>query len=141
MMEGRRLANRFWILKTIGAGGATEVSLAHDRDMGEQVVVRLLAESFTDHWEVLRDACREARQLAHPNIARVFDFHRDQGTNEIITRLHAPLLDHSEEIGVEAFGCVSGGLSFLSGNGGLKQAGTLVRPMLELRAILRRDAE
>ena len=25
--------------------------------------LRLLAESFADHWEVLRDACREARTV------------------------------------------------------------------------------
>jgi len=80
MMEGRCLTNRFLILETIGAGGLTEISLAHDREMGERVALRLLAESFAGHWEVLRDACREARQLAHPHIARVFDFHRDEGT-------------------------------------------------------------
>ena len=81
MMEGRRLTDRFWILETIGAGGATEISLAHDHEMGERVALRLLAESLADHWEVLRDTCREARQLAHPHIARVFDFHRGEGTS------------------------------------------------------------
>ena len=44
MTEGRRLTDRFWILEMIGAGGVTEVSLAHDHQMGEQVVLRLLAE-------------------------------------------------------------------------------------------------
>jgi serine/threonine protein kinase len=80
MMEGRCLTDRFWILETIGAGGVTEVSLAHDAEMGERVALRLLAEPLAEHWEVLRDACREARQLAHPHIARVFDFHRGEGT-------------------------------------------------------------
>jgi serine/threonine protein kinase len=79
MMEGRRLVNRFWILETIGAGGVTEVSLAHDGEMGERVALRLLAEPFADHWEALRDACRESRRLAHSHIARVFDFHRGEG--------------------------------------------------------------
>jgi serine/threonine protein kinase/Tfp pilus assembly protein PilF len=80
MMEGRRLADRFLILKTIGAGGATEVSLAQDAEMGELVVLRVLAAPFADQWEILRDACRDARQLAHPHIARVFDFYRSEGT-------------------------------------------------------------
>ncbi len=80
MMEGRRLADRFLILKTIGAGGATEVSLAQDDQMGEWVALRVLAARFADQWEVLRDACRDARQLAHPHIARVFDFHRSEDT-------------------------------------------------------------
>jgi serine/threonine protein kinase len=78
MMEGRRLADRFLILKTIGAGGATEVCLAQDVEMGELVVLRVLTAPFGDQWEVLRDACRDARQLAHPHIARVFDFYRSE---------------------------------------------------------------
>jgi serine/threonine protein kinase len=80
MMEGRRLADRFLILKTIGAGGATEVSLAQDAEMGELVVLRVLAAPFAGQWETLRDACRDARQLAHPHIARVFDFYRSEDT-------------------------------------------------------------
>jgi serine/threonine protein kinase/Tfp pilus assembly protein PilF len=80
MMEGRRLADRFLILKTIGAGGATEVSLAQDAEMGELVALRVLTAPFVGQWETLRDACRDARRLAHPHIARVFDFYRSEGT-------------------------------------------------------------
>ena len=80
MMEGRRLADRFLILKTIGAGGATEVSLAQDAEMGELVALRVLTAPFAGQWEALRDACRDARQLAHPHIARVFDFYRSEDT-------------------------------------------------------------
>jgi serine/threonine protein kinase len=83
MMEGRRLANRFLVLKTIGAGGATEVNLAQDDQMGELVALRVLTARFEDQWETLRDACRDARQLAHPHIARVFDFHRSEDTSFI----------------------------------------------------------
>ncbi len=76
MMEGRLLAERFLILKTIGAGGATELSLARDTELDELVALRVLADGRAARWEALRDACREARRLAHPNIARVFDFYR-----------------------------------------------------------------
>jgi serine/threonine protein kinase/Tfp pilus assembly protein PilF len=78
MMEGRHFADRFRILKTIGADGATEVSLAQDDQLGELVALRVLTAPFADRWEILRDACRDARQLAHPNIARVFDFYRGE---------------------------------------------------------------
>jgi len=80
MMEGRRLADRFLVLKTLGAGGATEVSLAQDERLGELVAVRVLTDSFADHSDILRDVCRDTRQLAHPNIARVFDFYRSEDT-------------------------------------------------------------
>jgi len=76
MMEGRHFADRFRILKTLGADGATEVRLAHDDQLGELVALRVLSAGLADRWEILRDACREARQLSHPNIARVFDFYR-----------------------------------------------------------------
>jgi len=76
MMQGRRLAERFLILKTIGAGGATELILAQDAELGELVALRVLTAAHAARWEVLRDACRDARQLGHPHIARVFDFYR-----------------------------------------------------------------
>ncbi len=78
MMEGRHFADRFRILKTIGADGATEVSLAQDDRLGELVALRVLTASFAGQWEILRDACRDTRKLAHPNIARVFDFYRGE---------------------------------------------------------------
>ncbi|MBW2542258.1 MAG: protein kinase [Deltaproteobacteria bacterium] len=65
-------------MKTIGADGATEISLAQDDQLGELVALRMLTAPFADRWEFLRDACRDARQLAHPNIARVFDFYRSE---------------------------------------------------------------
>jgi len=80
MMEGRRVADRFRILKTLGADGATEISLAQDEQIGEWVVLRILSTRFAERWQALRDACRDARQLAHPHIARVFDFYRDADT-------------------------------------------------------------
>jgi serine/threonine protein kinase len=75
MMEGRRFADRFRILKTLGADGATAISLAQDDQLGDWVALRILSAPFADRWEALRDACRDARQLAHPHIARVFDFY------------------------------------------------------------------
>ncbi len=80
MTEGRSLSDRFLLLQTIGAGGATEVWLAQDREIGELVALRLLATPLNHRWEALRDACREARRLAHPHITRVFDFHRHEDT-------------------------------------------------------------
>jgi len=78
MIEGRHFADRFRILKTLGAAGATEVRLAHDDQLGELVALRVLNAAFADRWETLRDACRDARQLSHPHIARVFDFYRTE---------------------------------------------------------------
>ncbi len=76
MTEGRRLADRFVLVELLDPTGSTELWLAEDLELGERVAVRRLAQPLQDHWERLRDACRAARSLAHPRIARVFDFHR-----------------------------------------------------------------
>ncbi len=122
MMEGPRLADRFWVLKTIGAGGATEVSLAQDDQLGEWVALRVLSARFAEHWEVLRDACRDTRQLAHPQIARVFDFYRSEDTAFICREYIegasiAELTGRSTTEGLAAFAQVAAALELAHGLG------------------------
>ncbi len=76
MTAGDVLAGRFTLLEAIGAGGATTAWLAQDGETGGLVVLRVLAEPLAASAESLRDACLRARGLVHPNVARVFDFHR-----------------------------------------------------------------
>jgi serine/threonine protein kinase len=83
MTEGRRFADRFRVLKVIDRDGTTEISLAQDEQLDEWVALRVLGVDFSDRWEILRDVCRSARQLAHPHIARVFDFYRCEDTSFI----------------------------------------------------------
>ena len=76
---GDLLLGRFRLLRALGEDGPSSTWLAEDAELGEHVVLRILAAglgaSQLGH-ERLSQACREARRLKHPNIARVHDFHR-----------------------------------------------------------------
>jgi len=55
-----------------------DVWLARDENLGAQVVTKMVAPDATaEQISLLRQECRNARRLSHPNIVRVFDFHRD----------------------------------------------------------------
>jgi tetratricopeptide (TPR) repeat protein len=57
-----------------------EVWLARDVELDQQVVLKLLPrDAAAGQVELMRRECRNARRLVHPNIVRVFDFHRDEG--------------------------------------------------------------
>lgn len=78
--EGDVLLGRFRLVRQLGADGPSATWLAEDVELGEPVVLRILAaELSASHLghERLREACRVARRLNHPNIARVHDFHRE----------------------------------------------------------------
>ncbi len=80
--EGLTFGARFRLIRRLGRGGMGEVWLARDDELNENVALKILdpdlAES-PEFVELLRSECRKARQLVHPNIVRVYDFHSDSG--------------------------------------------------------------
>lgn len=83
---GRRLKERFLLLRELGRGGMGVVYLARDerkveaQDRDPDVAVKVLNDDFRRHPDALVALQREARRtqrLAHPNIVRVDDFDRD----------------------------------------------------------------
>jgi serine/threonine protein kinase len=57
-----------------------EVWLVRDRELDEELVAKILPPGTgEDRLALLRRECRQARRLVHPNIVRVFDFHRGDG--------------------------------------------------------------
>jgi serine/threonine-protein kinase len=59
-----------------------QVWQAHDLELGEQVAVKVLNPELAADagmLELLRQECRQARRLVHPNIVRIFDFHTGDG--------------------------------------------------------------
>ena len=56
-----------------------EVWLAEDRELREQVALKVLHPwlcASPQMVELLKNECRNSRRLTHPNIVRLFDFHR-----------------------------------------------------------------
>ncbi len=71
------LGERYELLGVIGAGGFCEVWRARDRILDRQVAVKLLDVRYARDPETLarfRAEAQNAGCLAHPNVARVYDF-------------------------------------------------------------------
>jgi hypothetical protein len=82
----RILAGRFRLLRRLGQGGAGQVWLAEDAELDQQVALKVLDPELAGderHLERLREECRRAQSLVHPNIVRCHDLHSDDGLNFI----------------------------------------------------------
>lgn len=89
MGPGSVLKGRFVLENVVGRGGMGVVFRARDlrkeeaQDRDPFVAIKILNDEFRRHPESLKALQRESRKaqnLAHPNIATVFDFDRDGGT-------------------------------------------------------------
>ena len=81
LAPGQALESRFELLRLLGRGGMGQVWLALDRELQERVAVKVLDDSLAaddSMVELLRHECRQARRLIHPNIVRIFDFHKSE---------------------------------------------------------------
>jgi serine/threonine protein kinase len=78
--SGRVLTGRFILVRSLGKGGMAEVWLVRDRELDDELVAKILPPGTAgERVTLLRRECRQARRLVHPNIVRVFDFHRGDG--------------------------------------------------------------
>ena len=73
------LHSRFSLQEMIGEGGMGQVWRVRDLELEIQVALKILnpqLSSNPDRVKLLKNECRNTRRLVHPNIVRVFDFHR-----------------------------------------------------------------
>ncbi|MFB7140061.1 Stk1 family PASTA domain-containing Ser/Thr kinase [Gottfriedia sp. NPDC056225] len=87
MMIGRRLNDRYKILKLIGTGGMANVYLARDMILDRDVAVKMLKADFSSDPEFLRRFQREAysvTSLSHPNIVSSYDVGEEDGLQYIV---------------------------------------------------------
>jgi len=79
-MIGKRISERYEIIKYIGGGGMSRVYLAHDIILDRDVAVKVLSYDFTNEEELKRRFMREAlsaTSLTHPHIVNIFDVGED----------------------------------------------------------------
>lgn len=75
------LLSRFSLNEMIGQGGMGQVWLVWDLELEIQIAAKILNPqlmSDPNRVKLLKNECRNTRRLAHPNIVRVFDFHRSE---------------------------------------------------------------
>jgi serine/threonine protein kinase len=79
LKKNQILHSRFSLQEMIGEGGMGQVWLVWDLELEIQVAIKILnpqIASNPDSVNLLKNECRNTRGLVHPNIVRVFDFHR-----------------------------------------------------------------
>jgi tRNA A-37 threonylcarbamoyl transferase component Bud32 len=81
---------RYRLVRRIASGGMGEVWAADDTVLGRRVALKVLVEELAADEHATRRFVREARasaRLAHPNVARVYDFGRDGGAPFLVMEL------------------------------------------------------
>ncbi|HET9363029.1 MAG TPA: protein kinase [Vicinamibacterales bacterium] len=89
LAQGTRLGP-YEITFQIGVGGMGEVYRAIDTNLGREVAIKVLPESFAQDGDRLARFEREAKTLAslnHPNIAIVHGFEKSSGMNGLVMEL------------------------------------------------------
>jgi eukaryotic-like serine/threonine-protein kinase len=77
---GRVVAGRYEIRARLGAGGMGSVWRAYDRELEEEVALKVLLPERLHDLAMLENLRREvklARRITHPNVCRVFDYGED----------------------------------------------------------------
>src|SRR5215468_11827392 len=78
------------ILSAIGAGGMGEVYRATDTNLGRQVAIKVLPDTFAQDPDRVARFEREAKTLAslnHPNIAIIHGLEKSQGIYALVMEL------------------------------------------------------
>lgn len=73
---GTRLGNRYRVVGLLGKGGMGEVYRADDLELGQSVALKFLPQRLTSDpvsLQRFRNEVRTAREIAHPNVCRIYD--------------------------------------------------------------------
>jgi predicted Ser/Thr protein kinase len=79
---GTTLMGRFQVEQVLGRGGMGAVYLAVDKQLGEQVALKVIGHSLADDpgaVERFRREASAARKITHPNVIRIHDLGEDSG--------------------------------------------------------------
>jgi HAMP domain-containing protein len=80
---GRVFAGRYRILSILGKGGMGSVYLAHDKELEEDIALKVLTpeafEEGTIAVQTLKQEIRLARKITHPNVVRTHDLGETDG--------------------------------------------------------------
>ncbi len=82
LVAGQSLAGRFEIVRVIGQGGMGAVYLARDRQLGEEVALKVIAGLMLldpQASDRMRREASAARRISHTNVVRLHDLGEDQG--------------------------------------------------------------
>src|SRR5512146_1815016 len=73
MLEGAQTSDRYQVLRRIGAGGMGVVYEAEDRERGEKVALKTIAQPDIEKVYQLKREFRVLADLSHPNLVALYD--------------------------------------------------------------------
>ena len=79
--QNKILLSRFRLSEMIGQGGMGQVWRVWDHELEIHIAAKILDPQLMSdphRVQLLKNECRNTRRLTHPNIVRVFDFHRSE---------------------------------------------------------------
>ena len=88
--HGMVLAGRYAVEQIIGRGGSGVVVRAHDRDLRQEVAIKIVRAELAGQRVWATRLAREvklARQIQHPHVCRVFDFEQADGRVFLVMEL------------------------------------------------------
>jgi serine/threonine protein kinase/tetratricopeptide (TPR) repeat protein len=86
LSEGTVLCGRYRLVRFLGGGGMGEVYETLDEQLGVTIAIKVLRSlpEVRDSAQRFRREIQIARQITHPNICRVFDYHQhDDGLHKV----------------------------------------------------------
>lgn len=87
LTEGMFIADRYEILRKIGAGGMSDVYKAKDHVLGRFVAIKVLKQEFSEDVNFVtkfRTEAQSAAGLEHPNIVNIYDVGSEDGMHYIV---------------------------------------------------------
>lgn len=103
------LESRYQVLKELGRGGMGIVFQAHDKELREQVAIKILSPLLSNNPDALERLKREvsaARRITHPNVIRIHDIGEIGG-------LHYVSMEFFQGIQLKEFIKTAGSLSLM----------------------------
>ncbi|MEJ2217838.1 MAG: protein kinase [Gemmatimonadota bacterium] len=91
-MPGATFAGRYTVLSVLGQGGMGEVYHVLDKEIGEEIALKLLRPHISADPQLIdrfRNELRFARRISHPNVCRVFHLGDHEGVYYITMELVA----------------------------------------------------
>jgi serine/threonine protein kinase/tetratricopeptide (TPR) repeat protein len=92
IMRGSVLSDRYEIIEEIGKGGMGKVYKAYDRDVDENIAMKIIRPEIASNTEIIarfQNELKTTRKIAHRNVCKMFDLGKD-GEAKYITMEYVP---------------------------------------------------
>jgi len=83
LTTGSTFAGRYQIIEELGKGGMGKVYKATDTEIDTKIAIKLIKPEIASHKKTIerfRNELRVARDISHPNVCRMYDLNKEEGS-------------------------------------------------------------